>query len=223
MFHHILEHFWKVFTIYLIVLVIIRIMGKRALGELSAFDFVVIIGIGDILVLVDVEHKVTIIDGTVALVTLVLLEYIMSVLTFNSKLATRLIEGRPTVMIDNGKILYENLKKEKFNYSDIMQELRKQGVKDVTEVEKGIFEACGKFSVILSDDASPVSKEDLGIKPPKKPGKKPTIEMFDKPKGTETQGQTPPQNNTDQAIQDIQNAINDLNIKLNNLRSSLQK
>ena len=69
------------------------------------------------------------------------------------------------VLIDNGKIIKKNLAQEKFNIDDLMQELRKQGIRDIDEVDKGILESCGGFSVILNESDEPVTRRDLGIRP----------------------------------------------------------
>jgi hypothetical protein len=67
-------------------------------------------------------------------------------------------------LIDNGKIIRENLAREKFNVDDVLQELRKKGVRDIHSVDKGILESCGGFSVILKEEEEAVSRRDLGIK-----------------------------------------------------------
>lgn len=139
-------------AIYLAALVIVRVMGKRALGELSLFDFVIMVGIGDVIVVVGLEQQVPLGRGLLILVLLGLLEYIFSLLTFKSRTFSRLVEGTPTLLIKDGTIIEENLAKEHISRSDLRQELRRQGVSDVAQVSRAILEACGKFSVILKDD-----------------------------------------------------------------------
>jgi uncharacterized membrane protein YcaP (DUF421 family) len=139
-------------AIYLAGLTVVRLMGKRALGELSLFDFVIMVGIGDAIVVVGLEQQVPLKRGLLILILLGVLEYCFSLLTFRSKFFSRLIEGTPTLLIKDGVVLEANLAKEHISQSDLRQELRKQGVSKISRVSRAILEACGKFSVIAKDD-----------------------------------------------------------------------
>jgi len=150
-------------AMYLVALIVIRLMGKRALGELGLFDFVVMTGVGHILTSVALDQSLPFYEGVAVLITLAALEYGVAFLSIKSQKLNRIIQGRPVIMIRNGKIIKENLGKEKFNVDDLMQELRKQGVRDVNEVETGILEPSGGFSVIIRGADEPVSRGDLGI------------------------------------------------------------
>lgn len=147
-------------VIYLVALFVVRLMGKRALGTLSLFDFVIMVGIGDIIVMVGVEGSVSLISGISVLVVLGVLELLFSLLTFKSKVAARILEGMPTVLVQNGKLMHENMTKEHVSLADLKQELRKEGVSQISSVKEALLEACGKFSVILKDDVEPMSREE---------------------------------------------------------------
>jgi len=153
----------RAMAMYLVALIVIRLMGKRALGELGLFDFVVMTGVGHILTSVALDQSLPFYEGVAVLITLAALEYGVAFLSIKSQKLNRIIQGRPVIMIRNGKIIKENLGKEKFNVDDLMQELRKQGVRDVNEVETGILEPSGGFSVIIRGADEPVSRGDLGI------------------------------------------------------------
>lgn len=147
-------------VIYLVALFVVRLMGKGALGTLSLFDFVIMVGIGDIIVMVGVEGSVSLISGISVLVVLGVLELLFSLLTFKSKVAARILEGMPTVLVQNGKLMHENMTKEHVSLADLKQELRKEGVSQISSVKEALLEACGKFSVILKDDVEPMSREE---------------------------------------------------------------
>lgn len=147
-------------VIYLAALFIVRLMGKRALGTLSLFDFVIMVGIGDIIVMVGVEGSVSLVSGISVLTVLGVLELLFSLLTFKSKAAARILEGMPTVLVQNGKLMPENLAREHVSLADLKQELRKEGVSQISSVKEALLEACGKFSVILKDDVEPMSREE---------------------------------------------------------------
>ena len=139
-------------AIYIAALALVRIMGKRALGQLSLFDLVIMAGIGDVIVVIALERQVPFEKGLFILGLLGGLELFLSMLTYRSPFFARLVEGRPTLLIKDGVLLEPNLAKEHISHSDLRQELRKLGVANVSQVARGILEACGKFSVILKED-----------------------------------------------------------------------
>lgn len=151
---------------YFMALIMIRLLGKRALGELGPFDFVVMTGVGHTVVSVALDKSIPFYEGIVILITLAGLEYVMGYMALKNHKLSDIITGRPVVLIDNGSIIRENLAKEKFNLDDLLQELRRQGIRNIREVDKGILESCGGFSVILKEEMEPVNRRDLGIKEP---------------------------------------------------------
>ncbi len=151
---------------YFLALIMIRLLGKRALGELGPFDFVVMTGVGHTVVSVALDKSLPFYEGIIILLTLALLEYLMGYLALKNQTLSHLITGKAVVLIDNGQIIKENMAKEKFNADDLMQELRKQGIREIEEVDRGILESCGGFSVILKEEDEPVTRRDLGIHSP---------------------------------------------------------
>lgn len=159
-----LEFTLRVAGMYFLALIMIRFLGKRALGELGPFDFVVMTGVGDTVISVALDRSMPYYEGIVVLATLAILEYLMGYLGLKSGRLSNIITGVPVVLIDNGKIIKKNLAREKFNVDDLLQELRKKGIRDIHDVDKGILESCGGFSVILKEEEEAVSRRDLGIK-----------------------------------------------------------
>lgn len=163
-----LEFVLKAAVMYFMALIMIRLLGKRALGELGPFDFVVMTGVGHTVVSVALDKSIPFYEGIVILFTLAVLEYMVGYAALKNQKLSHIITGRPVILIDNGRIIKENLRREKFNIDDLMQELRKQGIKNVDEVEKGILEPCGGFSVLLKDEDEPITRRDLGVKEAKR-------------------------------------------------------
>ncbi len=148
--------------IYFVALITVRFMGKRALGQLSLFDLVIMAGIGDVIIVVGMEQQVSFLKGVLILAVLGGLELFLSMLSYRSKLMAGLLEGKPTLLIDNGVLLEENLAKEHISHLDLRQELRQQGVVNTSQVSKAVLETCGKVSVILKEDEpEPVANEQL--------------------------------------------------------------
>lgn len=154
----------RVAGMYFLALIMIRVLGKRALGELGPFDFVIMTGVGDTVISVALDRSMPFYDGMIVLATLAFLEYTINYLSIKNGKLSNLLTGVPVVLIDNGKVIKENLLREKFNIDDLMQELRKKGIRDVNEVERAILESCGGFSVVIKEDEEPVKRKDLGIR-----------------------------------------------------------
>lgn len=150
-------------AMYFMALLMIRLLGKRALGELGPFDFVVMTGVGHTVVAIALDKSIPFYEGIVILLTLAGLEYLMGYISLKNQTMSHLITGKAVVLIDKGRIIKENLAREKFNLDDLLQELRKQGIRDIKEVEKGILEPCGGFSVILNKEDEAVTRRDLGL------------------------------------------------------------
>lgn len=151
----------KPVAIYLAALFVVRVTGKRALGQFSFFDFVIMAGIGDIIVVVGLEQQVPFIKGLILLGIVGGLELIFSKLTFKSRRAARLLEGRPTLLIKDGVPIEKNLAREHISSADLLQELRKEGVARVSQVSRAVLEACGQLSVILKEDEEAISNREL--------------------------------------------------------------
>ncbi len=154
----------KAAVMYFMALIMIRFLGKRALGELGPFDFVVMTGVGHTVVSVALDKSIPFWEGIVILSTLAALEYLMGYLALKNQVLSDIITGKPVMLINEGRIIKENLKKEKFNVDDLMQELRKQGIRDLDEVDQGILESCGGFSVLRREEDEAVTRRDLGLK-----------------------------------------------------------
>lgn len=146
-----------------IALVVIRLMGHRTVGQLSPFDFIIMVGIGDIIVTTAMDKNQTILSGIGGLLALLVLQQILSYLSLKNNTCRRLFEGTPVVLIRNGEILKENFSKSRFNYDDLRQEMHKLGM-DMTEVKDIRFarlESCGVVTIIKNQDLQPVTKRDL--------------------------------------------------------------
>jgi uncharacterized membrane protein YcaP (DUF421 family) len=206
-------------AMYFMAMLMIRLLGKRALGELGPFDFVVMTGVGHTVIAIAMDQSLPVYGGIAVLVVLLALEYAMSFLALKSSTLSAIIVGRPKVLIDDGKILKENLRKEMFNVDDLMQELRKQGVRDVQDVDKGIIEACGGFSVILKNDDQSISCRDLGLKAI--PDAFSTLGSLSRQEVFRLNRQEADQNG--QSAFDLAQALNEINHKLDALETKLTR
>lgn len=134
--------------IYLIVFLIMRFMGKREIGKLSVLDLVISVMIAEIAVIVieDTERPIT--DGVLPMVLLMVIQIGLAYLTLKNRKLRQLIDGKPTVIIERGKLNSEAMRKQRYNLDDLMVQLRENHMPTVADVEFAILETSGKLSVI---------------------------------------------------------------------------
>ena len=156
--------------LYLAVITALRIMGKRQLGELQPSELVVAIMISDLASVPMQSIDIPLFAGIIPVFTLIVVEVIMSYASMKSKNVRRLLAGAPSVVIYKGKIKTDELKKIRFNISDLMEELRVNGYHNIEDVDTAVVETSGKLSIIPKDKAREVTVEDMNIKKPKPDG-----------------------------------------------------
>lgn len=156
--------------LYFTVILALRIMGKRQLGELQPSELVVAIMISDLASVPMQSIDIPLLAGIIPVFTLIVAEVIMSFASMKSKLIRRLLSGKASLVIYKGKIMTDELKKIRFNMSDLMEELRVNGYHNIEDVDTAIVETSGKLSIIPKDKAREVTVEDLKIKKPKPDG-----------------------------------------------------
>ncbi|VBB08768.1 Hypothetical protein LUCI_4049 [Lucifera butyrica] len=144
-------------------LLVVRLMGNRTVGQLSPFDFVIMVGIGDIIITASMDKNSTLMTGVEGLVALLVLQQILSRLALKSVTLRKWFEGKPVVLVQDGKLLKENFIKTQFNYDDLRQELHRQGldISNLQDIKLGRLESCGTFSVIKVADAEPITRRDF--------------------------------------------------------------
>ena len=161
------EDFWRVFQLLIFLcgvsLFVVRVMGNRTVGQFSPFDFIMLVGIGDIMVSTAMDKTISLASGFGGMAALLLLQQVFSYLSLKSGLIRKWVEGTPIVLIEEGKILTENLRKARFNYDDLRQELHRQGMdmSNITDIKLARLESCGVFSIIKISEKEPITRGDL--------------------------------------------------------------
>ncbi len=153
-------------VIYLIVLCVFRLMGKRQLGELQPFEFVITLIVADLATLPMADTAIPLIHGIVPLITLLLIHFGISVLIQKSLFFRKVISGKPVIIISPEGIDYENLKKLNLNLNDVQESLRNLNFFKFDDIEYAIVETNGKITVIPKVASTPVTVEDLKIAKP---------------------------------------------------------
>ncbi|WP_404444017.1 DUF421 domain-containing protein [Sutcliffiella horikoshii] len=133
--------------LYVLILIIFRVMGKREIGELSVLDLVVFIMIAEMAVMAIENPKDPLIHSLLPMFLLMGIQILLAFVSLKSQRFRDLIDGKPSVIINNGKIDEEAMKKQRYNFDDLLVQLREKNVKNVADVEFAILEPSGKLSV----------------------------------------------------------------------------
>lgn len=147
-------------TLFLIT----KMLGKKQVSQLSLFDYVIGISIGNFAAEMTINLESNELNGIWAVVLFGFFAYLVSYLTMKSIVLRRFFMGTPTVIIQDGKILEKNLKKVKFDINDMMEEIRSNGYFDLSQVEYALMEANGKLSILPKPEYRPITPKDMSIK-----------------------------------------------------------
>lgn len=148
----------------LALFVLTRMLGRKQVSQLSAFDYVIGISMGSIAAEMTINMDTPFLDGLVAMVAYALIAYIISWLTIKSIKLRRFFTGTPVILIQDGKIIKKNLRKSLLDINDLMQECRSSGYFNIDDIAYAIIEACGKLSFLPKTPKRPVTLEDLKLK-----------------------------------------------------------
>lgn len=149
-------------TLFLIT----KMLGKKQVSQLSLFDYVIGISIGNFAAEMTINLESNEINGIWAVVLFGLFAYLVSYLTMKSMTMRRFFMGTPTVIIQNGKILEKNLRKVKFDINDMLEEIRSNGYFDLSQVEYALMEANGKLSILPKSEYRPLTPKDMNLNMP---------------------------------------------------------
>lgn len=156
--------FIRTLIIYIFVLIALRLMGKREIGQLQPYELVVTIMIADLASVPMQDVSIPILQGIIPILALVVGQIVISFLNLKSGIMRRVICGKPTIMIEKGKIIEKNLKEQKYTINGLLTQLRVAGYSNLKNIDYAILETSGAISVIPKNKAMPVTKEDMNIK-----------------------------------------------------------
>jgi uncharacterized membrane protein YcaP (DUF421 family) len=143
---------FRTILLYILLLLIFRIMGKREIGELSILDLVVFIMIGELAVVAIDNQKEPIMHSVFPMLLLMIVQITFSFMSLKSKKFRDLIEGKPIIIINRGKIDEKEMRRQRYNFDDLLMQLREQNVRNIADVEFAILEPSGKLSVFEKQD-----------------------------------------------------------------------
>ena len=149
--------------IYIFIVFVIRLMGKRQVGEMQPFEFVVTLIVADLACIPMSELSVPLVHGIVPMLALLLLHFFICVIARKSMKIRYLISGRPAIVVTPNGIDYKELKKLNMTLDDLIESMRGCEVFSVDEIAYAIIETNGKMCVIQKSPSEPVTREDMGV------------------------------------------------------------
>lgn len=155
--------FIRTLILYIVVVAVMRIMGKRQIGELQPFELVIAIMLSELAAVPMQDTGIPLIHGLIPILTLMFLEIFLSYVTLKSRRLRKLVCGTASILIQKGQIIEEELRSQRFNLDDLMEELRLSGYLNISDIEYAILENSGKLSIIPKSSNSPVTRKDLNL------------------------------------------------------------
>lgn len=157
--------FIRVLILYILVLVIMRLMGKRELGQMQPFELVIAMMIADLAAVPMGDTGIPITNGIIPILALLLIQLIIAIINLKSIRGRSIICGKPSILIYRGKIDEKTMKKEKFTINELQERLRQSNVFNIGDVEYAILETSGQVTVIQKPEKRNSIPEDFGILP----------------------------------------------------------
>lgn len=139
---------FRTIVLYFIILVIFRLMGKREIGELSILDLVVSIMIAEIAVLAIENVKDKLLHTIVPIVVLMIIQVSLAFISLKSQKIRQLLDGKPTIIIKQGKIDERAMRSQRYNFDDLLMQLRENNIDRISDVSYAILESSGKLSIV---------------------------------------------------------------------------
>lgn len=153
----------RTIIIYLTLITSMRLMGKRQLGELELSELVVAVLVSDIAAQPLQDISIPLLNGILPIVVLLSCELVISGIIVKSVRARIIICGRPSIIIKDGKINQAEMKKNRFTLDELSEELRNQGILEISSIKYAILETDGNLNIILKPSACPITPELLSI------------------------------------------------------------
>ena len=150
----VLEKIIRAATVYIFLLVALRLTGKRQLGQMSSFDLVVLLILSNIVQNAMIGNDNSITGGVIGATTILALNYVMARVVLANKGFERLVEGSPTVLIHNGKVIEANMRRERLTRDELMAALRRLGILGVEEVRVALLEETGAITAVKREHPS---------------------------------------------------------------------
>ena len=160
-----LINFFRSIFLYIIVLIVMRLMGKREIGQLQPFELAISIMIADLATIPMADTGIPIGNGIIPILGLLVMHLLISLINLKSIKLREIICGKPRILIYRGKIQEKALIKERFTINELQERIRSQNIVNLGDVEYAILETSGQITVIEKPNKRQATPEDFGIMP----------------------------------------------------------
>jgi uncharacterized membrane protein YcaP (DUF421 family) len=146
----------KTISLYFLIILAYRIMGKKEVGELSIIDLIVTVLIAELAAISIEEESRSIFTSIIPIFSLVFIQIVLSFISLKSNKIRDFFDGKPTVIIKNGKVVFSQMSKIRYTLDDLLSQLREQGIKSIEEVDYAVLENSGELSVFQNTKDYPI-------------------------------------------------------------------
>ncbi len=153
----------RTLLIYLLLIVVMRLLGKRQIGQMETSEFVVTLLVADLAAVPMQDEKIPLLHGVIPILIVLGMELALSWLSLRSIRLRKLLCGKPVILIENGNILQKNLHKNRITLDELTEMLRQKDVLDLKQVQYAILETSGSLSVFLYPKEKPASAKEAGV------------------------------------------------------------
>ena len=137
---------------YIVIVLVYKLMGKREIGELSIIDLIVSMFIAELVAISIENYDKTILISLIPIIILVSLQILTSKLSLKNKKIRDILDGKPSIIINRGKVNFKEMYKQRYNIDDLLSQLRNQSIKSIEEVDYAILETNGKLSIFTKEN-----------------------------------------------------------------------
>lgn len=153
----------RTLVLFAVVVLALRLMGKRQIGQLQPYELVIVIMLSALAAIPMEDTGIPLASGLVPILTLLVAQVVFSFISLKSERARGIICGTPSVVIENGKIIEKELYRLRYNINDLLEQLRSKNIPNIADVEFAILETSGQLSVIPKSQKRPVIPEDMSL------------------------------------------------------------
>ena len=173
-----LTAFFRTVILYVLIMICLRVLGKRQIGELEPSELVLTMMLSDLAAVPMQDFGIPLLSGVIPILILVALSVLLSQLSLHNLRFRELLCGAPSVLIENGVLQQEAMRKNRYTLDELLEELREQGYFDPADVKFAILETSGQLSVLPWSRTQPPSARQLGLDPEENP-RLPTVLISD--------------------------------------------
>ncbi len=156
--------FLRTIILFSLVVFVVRLMGKREIAQLQPFEIVVAVMLAELACIPMADMGIPLLFGVIPILTILLIHFILSTLMLHSERARAILCGRPSIVIEKGRIRMDELRRQRCNLNDLLEELRMQQA-PVESIEYAIFEPGGRLSIMFKSPYKPLTPADMELQP----------------------------------------------------------